>query len=80
VKSFLWCWLTGQHLDTKNIRVESAIVEGSEISIYYDPLICKLVTHGPVRWHAPPTPLDHVDEYLPLMLFLLALIAGSHTP
>ena len=30
------------------IRCDSGIREGSEISIYYDPLICKLVTHGKV--------------------------------
>ena len=38
-----------QALDPENVRVDSAVVEGSEISIYYDPMIAKLVTHGPVR-------------------------------
>ena len=29
-----------------DVRVDSAVVEGSEISTYYDPMISKLVTHG----------------------------------
>ncbi len=37
-----------KHIDPENIRVDSAIVEGSDISIYYDPMICKLVAHGKV--------------------------------
>lgn len=35
-----------------SIRCDSGIREGSEISIYYDPLICKLCTHGPDRMTA----------------------------
>lgn len=35
------------------MRVDSAVVEGSEISIYYDPMICKLVTHGKVVFSRP---------------------------
>lgn len=36
-------------------RCDSGIVEGSEISIYYDPMICKLVTYGPTRDEARNT-------------------------
>eukprot|EP00761_Pharyngomonas_kirbyi_P012407 gb/GECH01012434.1/.p1 GENE.gb/GECH01012434.1/~~gb/GECH01012434.1/.p1 ORF type:complete len:709 (+),score=197.27 gb/GECH01012434.1/:1-2127(+) len=32
-----------------NVRVDSGILEGSEISIYYDPMICKLITYGKDR-------------------------------
>src|SRR5699024_3271359 len=28
------------------VRCDSGVKEGSEISIYYDPLICKLITYG----------------------------------
>jgi propionyl-CoA carboxylase alpha chain len=31
------------------IRCDSGIVEGSEITMYYDPMICKLCTYGPDR-------------------------------
>ena len=31
------------------VRVDSGVVEGSEISMFYDPMIAKLVTHAPDR-------------------------------
>jgi propionyl-CoA carboxylase alpha chain len=31
------------------VRVDSGVIEGSEISMYYDPMIAKLVTHGEDR-------------------------------
>lgn len=31
------------------VRVDTGVVEGSEISMFYDPMIAKLVTHGPDR-------------------------------
>jgi propionyl-CoA carboxylase alpha chain len=34
------------------IRVDSGVVEGSEISIYYDPMVAKLVTSGDTRSQA----------------------------
>ncbi len=33
----------------ENVRVDSGVVEGDEISLFYDPLIAKLVTHGGTR-------------------------------
>eukprot|EP00842_Homolaphlyctis_polyrhiza_P003497 jgi/Hompol1/4148/HPOL_003495-RA len=46
------------------VRCDSGIVEGSEISIYYDPLICKLCTHGPTR-EAAMTEMQHaLDTYV----------------
>lgn len=35
-----------------SVRCDSGIVEGSEISVYYDPMICKLVTGGHDREEA----------------------------
>ena len=32
-----------------SVRVDSGVTEGSEISIYYDPMIAKLVTYAPTR-------------------------------
>ncbi|KAI8817405.1 carbamoyl-phosphate synthase L chain, ATP binding domain-containing protein [Fimicolochytrium jonesii] len=46
------------------IRCDSGIVEGSEISIYYDPLICKLCTHAPTRAEAITTMEKALDTYV----------------
>ena len=46
------------------IRCDSGIREGSEISIYYDPLICKLCTHGPDRATAISTMNRALDSYV----------------
>lgn len=47
-----------------NVRCDSGIVEGSEISIYYDPMICKLVTYGDTREAARLTMLKALDAYV----------------
>ena len=46
------------------VRCDSGIQEGSEISIYYDPLICKLVTYGPDRQSALNTMSKALDSYV----------------
>ena len=38
--------------------------KGSEISIYYDPMICKLVTYGPNRQAALNTMNKALDNYV----------------
>ncbi|XP_076453937.1 propionyl-CoA carboxylase alpha chain, mitochondrial-like [Babylonia areolata] len=47
-----------------NVRCDSGIEEGSEISIYYDPLICKLVTYGADRQDAMNTMITALDSYV----------------
>ena len=32
----------------EGVRVDSGVVEGSDISMFYDPMISKLITHGDV--------------------------------
>ncbi|CAL1546450.1 unnamed protein product [Lymnaea stagnalis] len=39
-------------------------MEGSEISIYYDPMICKLVTYGRDRQSAMDTMITALDSYV----------------
>jgi propionyl-CoA carboxylase alpha chain len=46
------------------VRVDGGVVEGSEISIYFDPLIAKLVTHGPDRAAATAAMADALDRTL----------------
>ncbi|XP_022691355.1 propionyl-CoA carboxylase alpha chain, mitochondrial-like isoform X1 [Varroa jacobsoni] len=50
--------------DIPQVRCDSGIVEGSEISIYYDPMICKLVTYGPTRDAARNTMIQALDKYV----------------
>src|SRR5438105_8391466 len=38
--------------DGVTIRNDTGVIEGGEISLYYDPMIAKLVTHGPTRQDA----------------------------
>ncbi|CAH8435551.1 unnamed protein product [Schistosoma turkestanicum] len=51
-------------LHIPNVRCDSGINEGSEISIHYDPMICKLVTYGPDRQTALNTMTKALDSYV----------------
>lgn len=46
------------------VRCDSGIEEGSEISIYYDPMICKLVTYGNSRDEAINRSITALDSYV----------------
>ncbi|KAL5004005.1 hypothetical protein ScPMuIL_017461 [Solemya velum] len=46
------------------VRCDSGIQEGSEISIYYDAMICKLVTYGDNRQDALDTMVNALDSYV----------------
>ncbi|KAL4220677.1 hypothetical protein ACF0H5_021072 [Mactra antiquata] len=46
------------------VRCDSGIKEGSQISIYYDPMICKLVTYGDSRTEALDTMVTALDSYV----------------
>ena len=45
------------------VRVDAGVEEGSEISVFYDPMIAKLVTCGPDRAAAIATMRDALDRY-----------------
>jgi len=47
-----------------DVRVDTGVREGSEISIYYDPLICKLITYGPTREAAIQKMKESLDTYV----------------
>ncbi|MBS0384372.1 MAG: acetyl/propionyl/methylcrotonyl-CoA carboxylase subunit alpha, partial [Proteobacteria bacterium] len=46
------------------IRNETGVREGDEISMYYDPMIAKLVTHGPNRIAAIDAQAAALDKFL----------------
>lgn len=47
----------------ENVRIDTGIFEGSTISMYYDPMISKLVTHGPTRQDALNSMAKALDYY-----------------
>jgi propionyl-CoA carboxylase alpha chain len=46
------------------VRNDSGVGEGSEISLHYDPMIAKLVTHGPTRTDAIAAQADALDAFV----------------
>ncbi|MGE3142700.1 MAG: acetyl-CoA carboxylase biotin carboxylase subunit [Hyphomonadaceae bacterium] len=46
------------------VRNDAGVREGDEISMYYDPMIAKLVTHGPDRISAINAQADALDSFL----------------
>jgi propionyl-CoA carboxylase alpha chain len=46
------------------VRVDTGVTEGSEISLYYDPMIAKLVTHAPTRARAIVAQADALDAFV----------------
>ena len=46
------------------IRNDTGVVEGSDISVFYDPMIAKLSTHGPDRDQAVRTMARALDDFL----------------
>lgn len=47
----------------EGVRVDSGAYEGGEVSIYYDPMISKLITWAPTRAHAIEAMIKALDEY-----------------
>ncbi|MDH3695544.1 MAG: acetyl-CoA carboxylase biotin carboxylase subunit, partial [Gammaproteobacteria bacterium] len=49
--------------ESESVRVDTGVVEGGEVSIYYDPMIAKLVTHGVDRNQAIQTMQQALNQY-----------------
>jgi len=45
------------------VRNDTGVYEGGEISLYYDPMIAKLVTHAPTREQAIAAQADALDAF-----------------
>jgi propionyl-CoA carboxylase alpha chain len=52
----------GEH-DGVTVRNDTGVFEGGEISLYYDPMIAKLVTHAPTRTEAIDAQADALDAF-----------------
>jgi propionyl-CoA carboxylase alpha chain len=50
--------------EAANVRVDSGVCEGGEISMFYDPMIAKLITWGEDRPQAIDAMQDALDEYV----------------
>ena len=66
--------------ESDTVRVDTGVYEGGEISIYYDPMIAKLITYGPDRNAAIENMSKALDAYYIRgvshnMAFLAALCA-----
>ncbi|WP_158774452.1 acetyl-CoA carboxylase biotin carboxylase subunit [Cobetia sp. L2A1] len=44
--------LDGAGLDARQVRLDSGVAEGDEVSMHYDPMLAKLITFGPTREQA----------------------------
>ena len=49
--------------DGLTVRNDTGVTEGGEISMYYDPMIAKLVTHGPTREAAIDLQAEALDAF-----------------
>jgi propionyl-CoA carboxylase alpha chain len=49
--------------ETAHVRVDTGVYEGGEISMFYDPMIAKLITYGPTRDAAIAHMRDALDQY-----------------
>ena len=48
---------------SEGIRVDDGVIEGSDISMFYDPMIAKLITHGPTRIAAIDAQIGALDRF-----------------
>eukprot|EP00742_Colponemidia_sp_Colp-10_P002013 GILJ01002150.1.p1 GENE.GILJ01002150.1~~GILJ01002150.1.p1 ORF type:complete len:709 (-),score=129.47 GILJ01002150.1:82-1896(-) len=48
----------------EGLRIDTGVSDGTEISMYYDPMICKLITHGKTRKEAIAMMTSALDNYV----------------
>ena len=49
--------------ESEKVRVDTGVYEGGEVSIHYDPMIAKLITHGATRDEAIVRMRDALNEF-----------------
>src|SRR5262249_2425580 len=50
--------------DSGTVRTDTGVFEGAEISVFYDPMVAKLVTHAPTREAAVDLQADALDAFV----------------
>ena len=50
--------------ETQVVRVDDGVVDGGEVSMFYDPMIAKLVTWAPTREKAIDAQVDALDQFV----------------
>ncbi|WP_157215242.1 acetyl-CoA carboxylase biotin carboxylase subunit [Flavisphingomonas formosensis] len=50
-------------LAADDVRIDDGVSEGSEISMFYDPMIAKLITYGPTRLEAIDKQITALDQF-----------------
>ncbi len=50
--------------ESECVRVDTGVYEGGEVSMYYDPMIAKLVTYGQTRAEATDRMVHALDEFV----------------
>jgi propionyl-CoA carboxylase alpha chain len=50
--------------DAARIRVDDGVADGGEVSIFYDPMIAKLITWAPSREQAIDAQVDALDQFV----------------
>src|SRR6188508_3237045 len=50
--------------DNGTVRADTGVFEGAEISMFYDPMIAKLITHGPTRAAAINLQAEALDAFV----------------
>jgi len=46
------------------VRVDDGVADGGEVSMFYDPMIAKLITHAPTREAAIDAQVDALDQFV----------------
>ena len=47
----------------EGVRIDDGVAEGGEVSIHYDPMIAKLITHAPTREQAAALQVAALDDF-----------------
>jgi propionyl-CoA carboxylase alpha chain len=54
----------GRHDDSVRVRVDDGVADGGEVSMFYDPMIAKLITWAPTREQAIDAQVDALDQFV----------------
>jgi propionyl-CoA carboxylase alpha chain len=54
----------GRDDDSVRIRVDDGVADGGEVSMFYDPMIAKLITWAPSRGQAIDAQVDALDQFV----------------